>query len=134
MAAVYRGRGLAPEGAAVPAFTENLHTHLVVFQVREFGGLEFAAEFAFQGLRILFVHSKADDAADIAKDGIAQSRRELGGVLVRECETEPVLAGFGEDAGEAVSGEILELVDVQVEVWPFAFRYARTLHGSVFKL
>ena len=84
----------------------------MVFQGREFGGANFAVEFAFQDAGILFTNAEADDGADITKHGGTERVGKLCGVLVKKGKSQAVLAGFGERSAEGFGGEVLEFVDV----------------------
>jgi hypothetical protein len=53
---------------------------------------------------------------------------------VRECETQPVFAGLGEDRGKGIGAEVLELVDEKVEVAALGFRPVRPGHRRQLKL
>ena len=59
--------------------------------------------------------TEGDGGADVAEDGVADGVGHLGDVLVGNGEVEAVFASFGEDDGEGVGGEVLELVHVEVE-------------------
>ena len=59
--------------------------------------------------------TEGDGGADVTKDGVADGVSHLGDILVGNGEVEAVFARFGEDDGEGVGGEVLELVHVEVE-------------------
>ena len=54
--------------------------------------------------------------ANVAEDGVGSRVVELLEVLVGDGQVEAVFAGFAEDRGERAGGEVLELVDVEVDV------------------
>ena len=59
--------------------------------------------------------AERDGRTDVAEDGVADGVGHLGDVLVGDGEIEAVFASFGENDSEGVGGEVLELVDVEVE-------------------
>ena len=59
--------------------------------------------------------AEGDGGADVAKDSVTDGVGHLGDVLVGNGEIEAVFAGFGEDDGEGVGGEVLELVNIEIE-------------------
>ena len=59
--------------------------------------------------------AEGDGRADVAEDGVADGVGHLGDVLVGDGEIEAVFAGFGENDSEGVGGEVLELVDIEIE-------------------
>ena len=59
--------------------------------------------------------AEGDSSTNVAKYGIADSVGHLGGVLIGNGEIEAVFAGLGEDGGEGISGEVLELVYVEIK-------------------
>lgn len=65
-------------------------------------------------LRVLRAHFERELRPDVAEDRLADAVGELGEVLVREMDAEPVLAGFAEQALESIGREVLELVHVEI--------------------
>jgi len=53
---------------------------------------------------------------------------------VPQRKTEPVLSGFGKNGSKGVCGEVLELINVEVEISPVPFPGVRPLHGGELKL
>ena len=52
---------------------------------------------------------------NVAEDGVAHRVLHLADILIRNSKIETVFARFGQNRCKAISGEILELVDIQVE-------------------
>ena len=61
------------------------------------------------------VDAEDDLQPGVAEDEGLQRLRDLGERLVRQHQREPVLTGFREKHAEVVAGEVLELIDIQVE-------------------
>jgi len=96
--------------------------------------VELLAELAVQMLGIGEADSEGDEGADVAEDGIAHGGRELRDVLMTQREIEPVFAGFGEDAREGLGGEVLKLIDEQVEVASLGLRLSAAGHRGELEL
>ena len=64
-------------------------------------------------------NDKGGHGAAVTKDGFPHVLVDLVDVLVGEGEVQAIFAGFRENLDEGSGGEILELVDVEVEVPAF---------------
>ena len=87
--------------------------------------------------RVFGADFKAHHRADVTKDGVAHTRVvvaagslcELGDVLVRHDKSETVFAGFGQNCGKSVGGEILELIDIEIEILALFLGHILAAHG-----
>ena len=96
--------------------------------------MELLAEFAVQVLGIGEADAEGDERADIAKDGLPHGGGELGDVLMAQGEIEPVFPRLGEDGGEALGGEVLELIDEEEKVTALVLRLTIAGHGGELEL
>ena len=71
---------------------------------------------------------ESDKCSHIPEDGSLDRLSHLIDILVRHRERELILASLREDCGEAVSGEVLELIDIESEVSTFSLRSIGTGH------
>ena len=106
----------------------------VTRQIDELPRVEFFAEFAVQMLGISEADTKGDEGADIAKDGFPHSGGELGDVLMAQSEIEPVFPRLGQDGGEALGGEVLELIDEEIKIAPLVLWLPIAGHGGELEL
>ena len=77
---------------------------------------ELAAELVTKDFSIRVADTEGDQGSDVAEDGLPDGQGKLVDVLVGQGQAKPVFAGFGEDGGEGVGAEVLELVDEEVKV------------------
>ena len=104
---------------------------MAVVHLDKIGGVEGGLELFDEERSVVGGDAEGDGGADVAEDGVADGVGHLGGVLVCNSEVETVFAGFGEDDGEGVGGEVLELVDVEIERSPiFNVRDVGAGHGG----
>ncbi len=65
--------------------------------------------------RVVGGDTERDCRTDVAEDGIANRVGHLGDVLVGNGKIKPILPGFGKNDGEAISSEVLELINIEIE-------------------
>ena len=106
----------------------------VAGQVHELTGLEFLAELAVEVLGVVEADAEGDDGAHIAKDGLPHGGGELGDVFMAQGEIEPVFARLGEDGGERLGSEVLELIHKEIKVAPLVLGLAVAGHGGELEL
>lgn len=107
---------------------------LVAWQIDELTLVELLAELAVEVLGIGEADTEGDEGSDVAEDSFAHGGGELGDVLMAQGEIEPVFAGLGQDGGEALRGEVLKLIDEEIEVAPLMLRLAIAGHGGELEL
>ena len=91
-------------------------------------------ELAPKHLGIGVTDAERHQSPDVPEDRLTHRQGKLVDVLVGEREAEPVFAGFGEDGGEGVRAEVLELVDEQMEVAAFRLRDRTARHRGQLEL
>ena len=115
------GRGLRDgesgggEGRDFFAVDDHADDEVAVGHLDEVGAFEGRFELFDEERGVVSGDAEADGGADVAKDGIAHGVGHLGYVLVGDGEVEAVFASLAENDGEGVGGEVLELVDIEVE-------------------
>ena len=92
------------------------------------------AKFLFQHLGIHMADSERDQRGHIAEHRLSSRKGELFDVLMGERQAESIFTSFREDRREGVGGEVLELVDKQVEIITVLFGLTHALHGSDLEL
>jgi hypothetical protein len=107
---------------------------LVTWKIDELPRVELLAEFAVQMFGIGEADAEGDEGADIAKDGLPHGGRELGDVLMAQGEVEPVFSRLGQDGGEGLRGEVLELIDEEIKIASLVLRLTVPGHGRELKL
>ena len=107
---------------------------LVARQIDELTLVELLAKLTVKVLGIGKADAEGDEGADIAKHGLPHGGGELGDVLMAQSKIEPVFSRLGQDGGEALGGEVLELIDEQEEIAPLMFRLAVAGHGGELEL
>src|SRR3954452_22426162 len=100
----------------------------------EVSHLHVAAELVLQDARIGLSHPEGNEVAGIAEYALPDLVRELVKVLMREDEREAVFPRLGEDRGQGVGREGLELIDVEVEGGAGGVRQSGTLHRRPLEL
>ena len=70
---------------------------------------EVAAELLGENLCVLGAHLEAEQGSHVSEHGVCGVLVHLGKILIGDREIEPVLAGLGENRGEALGREVLEL-------------------------
>lgn len=103
-------------------------------QINELPRVELFAEFAVQMLGIGEADAEGDEGADISKDGLPHGGGELGDVLVTQREIEPIFPRLGQDGGEALGGEILELIDKEIKIAALVLGLAIPGHSGKLEL
>ena len=88
---------------------------MAVVELQEVGGFEGGLELFDENGGVVGRDAEGDGGADVAEDGVADGVGHLGGVLVCDGEIETVFSGLGENDGEGIGGEVLELIDVEIE-------------------
>lgn len=106
----------------------------VAREIDELSCVELLAELAVQVLGIGEADAEGDEGADIAKDGFPHGGGELSDVLMTQGEIEPVFSRLGQDGGEALGGEVLELIDEEIEIAPLMLGLAVAGHGGELEL
>lgn len=106
----------------------------VTRKIDELPRVEFFAEFAVQMLGIGKADAEGDEGADIAKHGFPHGGGELGNVLMAQGEVEPVFPRLGQDGGEGLRGEVLELIDEEIKIATLVLGLAIAGHGGELKL
>lgn len=107
---------------------------LVAREIDELPLVELLAKLAVQVLGIGEADAEGDEGADIAKDGLPHGGGELGDVLMAQGEIEPVFPRLGQDGGEALRGEVLELIDEEEEVASLVLGLTVAGHGGELEL
>ena len=64
-------------------------------------------------------HAERKHGADIPKDRLPDGGGKLVEVLMGKGQAEPVLSGLRQQGGEGIRGEVLELIDEQMEITAF---------------
>lgn len=103
-------------------------------EINELPRVELFAEFAVQVFGIGEADAEGDERADIAKDGFPHGGGELGDVLMAQGEIEPVFSRLGQDGGEGLGGEVLELIDEEIEIASLVLGLTVAGHGGELKL
>lgn len=106
----------------------------VTRKIDELPRVEFFAEFAMKVLGIGEADTEGDEGANIAKDGFPHGGGELGDVLMAQGEVEPVFPCFGQDGGEALGGEVLELIDEEIKIASLVLGLPIAGHGCELEL
>lgn len=106
----------------------------VTWKINKLSRVELLTEFAVQMFGIGEADAEGDEGADIAKDGLPHGGGELGDVLMTESEIEPVFSCLGQDGGEALRGEVLELIDEEIKIAPQVLGLAVAGHGGELEL
>src|SRR3989344_5133070 len=88
-----------------------------IVDVHEVLRREHRLEFIFHKLGVIRADPESHDRADVAEDRVADFIGKLFDELVGNEEIQAVFASFGQDRGDAIGGEILELIDVEIEVF-----------------
>lgn len=96
--------------------------------------MKLLAELAVQVLGIGKADAEGDEGADVAKHSLPHGGGELGDVLVAQGEIEPVFPRLGQDGGEALGGEVLELIDEEEKVAPLVLGLSIAGHGGELEL
>ena len=79
---------------------------------------------------VLVADAEGDQVTDVAEDGVDDARvRDLREELVGEDQADAELAGLGQQRDEALGGERLELVDVDVEQATLLLRQSLAREG-----
>ena len=107
---------------------------LVTRKIDELPRVELFAKFAMQVLGISEADTEGNEGADIAKDGFPHGGGELSDVLMAQGEVEPIFPRFGKNGGEALGGEVLELIDEQIKVAALMLGLAVAGHGGELEL
>lgn len=107
---------------------------LVTREINELPRVELFAEFAVQMFGIGEADAEGDERAYIAKDGLTHGGGELSNVLMAQGEVEPVFSRLGQDGGEALRGEVLELIDEEIKIAPQVLGLAVPGHGGELEL
>ena len=92
------------------------------------------AEFSLQDLGIGIADTEGNEGADVSKDCTAHRERHLLDVLVCQREAEAVFACLGKNGSEGIGGEVVEFVEEQKEVAPFAFGLVHASHRAELEL
>ena len=98
-------------------FAVNNHGNdeMAVVHLDEVGLVEDGLELFGEDRGVVGGNAEGDGGTDVAEDGIADGVGHLGDILVGDGEVEAVFAGFGKNDGEGIGGEVLELVDIEIE-------------------
>ena len=100
---------------------------MVVWQVDKIGRGQFIVQLTGDDDGVLPAQGKGDDRPDVADHGLSKRLIQLTEVLVGKHQVESILAGFAENRLKPLGGEVLKLIDVQIEV-PAVLREPRKLH------
>ncbi len=106
----------------------------VARQIDELPRMELFAEFAVQVFGISESDTESHEGSHIAKDSFPHGGGELGDVLMTQCEIEPVFPRLGQDGGEALGGEVLELIDEEIKIASLVLGLAVAGHGGELEL
>ena len=109
------GESSGGEGRNLFAVDNHGDDEVAVGHLDEVGAFEGGLELFDEGRGVIGGDAEGDGGADVAKDGVAHGVGHLGDVLVSDGEVEAVFASLGENDGEGVGGEVLELINVEVE-------------------
>jgi len=134
MAIVECRQSFRGEGCRGNAVFQKADENLVAVEFDELAGNEGIGEFLGQQFRVGVADAKSDQSAGIAKDRLPDFGGKLVKVLMREGQAEAIFAGFGQNRREAVGGEVVELVNEEVEVAPLCLRRVGARHGGELKL
>ena len=123
-----------PKRRLVHSVLHELHHHLVAVEVHQLLGGELLSKLLPQHLRVGAPDAVGNKRPDVAKHRLPDRERELVHVLMRQRQAQSILARFGEDRGERIRAEVLELVDEEVEVAAGFLRLVRPRHRGQLKL
>ena len=108
-------KGSSREGWDFFAINNHGNNEVTVVELDDIRLFESWFELLDKDWRIVGRNAERDGGTDVAKDGVADGISHLGDVLVSHREVKAVLAGLGKNHGEGISGEVLELIYVEVE-------------------
>ena len=114
------GESSSREGGDLFAVDNHADDEVAVGHLNEVGAFKGGLELFDEERGVVSGDAEGDGGADVTKDGVAYGVGHLGDVLVGDGEVEAVFASLGENDGKRVGGEVLELVDVEVE-WTAVF-------------
>ena len=88
---------------------------VTVVHLEKVAGVEGGLELFGKKRGVVGGDAERDSRADVAEDGVADGVGHLGNILVGDGEIEAVFARLTKNNGEGVGGEVLELVNIEVE-------------------
>ncbi len=127
------------ERLARDALDHQAHVRVVFGQAEDVFGQNHLLELQAERLGVVGAHLEHAHTAHVAEHGIPERGvlvvdEELVHVLMRHRQVQAVLARLGEDRSEGLGGEVLELIDVQVEVAALFLGDVRAAHGVQLEL
>lgn len=81
------------------------------FQIRQRHGQDGFAKFLRHHLRVRVADAKRDERAEVAEYRLPDRFGQLGNVLVRQLQAEPVFARLRQNRRECIGREVLELIN-----------------------